>query len=86
MCLKTTVRLVRGAACGSAFALRVPRAGPVFGYGALLLFFVYSSLEVNSLLHWRMPAFQEGGMSILWALFAISFIAAGPVGDTRWPR
>ena len=48
-----------------------------FGYGALVLFFIYASLETNSLLYWKMRAFQEGGMSILWALFAIAFIAAG---------
>jgi len=49
----------------------------VFGYGALALFFVYASLETNSALYWKMRHFQEGGMSILWALFAIAFIACG---------
>ncbi len=48
-----------------------------FGYGGLLLFFVYISLETNSLLHWKEPDFQSGGISVLWAIFAISFIIAG---------
>lgn len=49
----------------------------VFGYGALALFFIYSSLELNSFLHWRMQSFQQGGISVLWALFAVAFIACG---------
>ena len=49
----------------------------VLGYGALVLFFVYASLETNSFLYWKMRSFQEGGLSSLWALFAIAFIAGG---------
>lgn len=48
-----------------------------FGYSALFLFFVYTSLETNSLLYWKQPDFQQGGVSVLWAIFAISFIGAG---------
>ena len=50
---------------------------PCFGYAGLFLLFVYASLEVNSLLFWKAPEFQDGGMSILWALFAIGFITGG---------
>jgi len=49
----------------------------VFGYGALLVFFIYATLELNSLLHWKLPGFRSGGISVLWALFAIAFIAGG---------
>lgn len=48
-----------------------------FGYAGLALFWVYATLEVNSLLHWCLRDFQEGGISILWAIFAICFICAG---------
>lgn len=48
-----------------------------FGYGGLLLFFLYLTLETNSFLHWKNPDFQTGGISVLWAIFAISFITAG---------
>jgi len=48
-----------------------------FGYGALFLLFVYATLELNSLLYYKMAKFQKGGISILWALFAIGFISGG---------
>jgi len=53
------------------------RTAGLFGYGALALLFLYSTLELNSLLYWKLPAFRRGGMSILWAVFAIAFITAG---------
>lgn len=56
---------------------REKRLAPAFGYGGLLLFFVYTSLEVNSLLFWKLSDFQTGGISVLWALFAIGFTSAG---------
>jgi uncharacterized membrane protein len=49
----------------------------VFGYAGLALFFMYATLEVNSLLYWCLRDFQEGGISILWAILAICFICAG---------
>jgi len=48
-----------------------------FGYGSLFLFFVYMTLELNSLLFWKLIKFQKGGISILWALFAMGFISGG---------
>lgn len=53
------------------------RVSYVFGYGGLLLFFLYMTFEVSSLLHWRLEGFQAGGISVLWALFAISFVSVG---------
>jgi len=50
---------------------------PVFGYGGLVLLFVYASLELNSFLHWHLPKFQTGGISVLWAVFAIGFVVGG---------
>jgi uncharacterized membrane protein len=56
---------------------------PAFGYGGLLLLFVYASLEVNTLLYWKLREFQNGGLSVLWALFAIAYIAGGIWRDVR---
>lgn len=53
------------------------RTRSVFGYGGLVLLFIYASLELNSFLYWKMPKFKLGGMSVLWALFAIGFTSAG---------
>lgn len=60
------------------------RSGPksvlpasVFGYAGLFMLFLYSTLELNSLLHWKLPDFQAGGLSVLWAVFAIGFVAGG---------
>ena len=50
---------------------------PVFGYAALLVLFIYTTLEFNSLLFWELPGFQQGGVSVLWAVFAIAFITGG---------
>jgi len=49
----------------------------VFGYTALLLLCLYATFEVNTLLFWKLRQFQKGGVSVLWALFAIGFIAGG---------
>ncbi|MFC1497725.1 DUF2339 domain-containing protein [Verrucomicrobiota bacterium] len=56
---------------------RGKRLAPAFGYTGLFLFFIYTSLETNSLLFWKLSEFQLGGISVLWALFAIGFISAG---------
>lgn len=56
---------------------RGKRRASAFGYGGLLLFFIYASLEVNSLLFWKLRDFQMGGISVLWALFAIGFTSGG---------
>ena len=48
-----------------------------FGYGGLLLFFLYMTFETGSLLHWCLPEFEAGGISVLWAAFALSFVSVG---------
>ncbi len=49
----------------------------VFGYGTLGFLFLYTTLELNSLLHWRLLDFQSGGITALWAVFAIAFTGGG---------
>ncbi len=52
-------------------------APQIFGYAGLALLFLFLTLEINSLLYWKLRVFQAGGLSILWALFAAAFIAGG---------
>jgi len=49
----------------------------IFGYAGLALFFLCASLEIRTLLYWKLATFMAAGISILWSIFAISFIAFG---------
>ncbi len=49
----------------------------LFAGTALVLLFVFLSLEVNSLLFQTIPGLRSGGVSILWAAFALSLIFFG---------
>lgn len=51
--------------------------GRAFGYMALFLLFAYTTLELRTLLAFKKPEFLAAGVSILWALFAMSFVGAG---------
>lgn len=53
------------------------RAATFFGAAALGLLFVYLTLELNTLLACKLPAFRAGGVSILWGGFALALIGAG---------
>jgi uncharacterized membrane protein len=48
-----------------------------FGSVALFFLFLYTTLELNSFLHWYLPGLQPGGISILWSLFALGMILSG---------
>ena len=50
---------------------------PWLGWAALVLLFCYLSLEVNSLLYQYVAGLRSGGVSILWSVFALSFVFAG---------
>ncbi len=41
------------------------------------MLFVYLTLELNSFLYWKLRTFQAGGISVLWALFAVVFVGSG---------
>jgi uncharacterized membrane protein len=58
-------------------------AGLVLGFCSLGLLFVYLTLEVNSFLHMYVEGLRPGGVSILWSLFALSFILRGIRKDVR---
>jgi uncharacterized membrane protein len=59
------------------------RTAPLFGYSSLALLFLYASLETHTFLYWRLRAFQQGGISILWSFFAIAFIVGGIARSLR---
>ena len=49
----------------------------LFGYTAIALLWLYLTTELYSLLHWKLREFEAGGISVLWTLFAFSFITGG---------
>ncbi len=54
-----------------------PVAPRVFGYAALALLWLYATLEAGTFLRWSLPDFRAGGVSVLWTLFALAFVAGG---------
>ena len=55
----------------------------VFGWAALLLLFVFASLETNTFLWFYVPGLRTGGVSILWSVFALAMIIGGIWKDAR---
>jgi len=62
------------------------RTAAVYGYGGLLVLFIYLTLELNSFLYWKLRPFQAGGVSVLWALFAVAFVGGGIWRNVRGLR
>jgi len=58
-------------------------AGVIFGSAALMLLFVFLTLEVNSFLHQFVPGSEAYGVSIVWSLFALGLIIGGLWKDSR---
>ena len=50
---------------------------------ALMLLFVFTSLELNTFLNHYMPGSEAGGISILWSIFALGLILPGIWRDVR---
>jgi uncharacterized membrane protein len=66
----------------TAFYLLIGRLGArqaaiSFGTLALLLLFLFMTLELNTFLYFYLPGLQAGGLSILWSLFALGLIVSG---------
>ena len=53
------------------------KAGVFMGTAALVMLFLYSTLEVNSFLHHYVTGLRSGGVSILWSLFALGVLIPG---------
>ena len=52
-------------------------AGVLLGSVGLALFFIFTTLELNTCLHHYVEDFRAGGISILWSVFALGMILAG---------
>jgi len=67
---------------------RVAARAAAIGSGALALvmLFVYTTLEVNTFFHYYLPGLQAGGISILWSLFALALIGSGIWKNVRTLR
>jgi uncharacterized membrane protein len=65
--------------------VRAKQAGQVLGCAALVLLFIFLSLEVNTFLGYydSLKGFQAGGISILWSLFALGLLLGGIWKDAR---
>jgi uncharacterized membrane protein len=50
---------------------------------ALVMLFIYTTLEVNSYLYYFYPGFRYGGISILWAIFGLAFLIRGIAYDNK---
>lgn len=67
---------------GVAFAFTKRRASDwdaatIFATGALGVLFVFLTLELNTFLHIYLDGMRAGGISILWAAFALSLLLSG---------
>lgn len=63
--------------------VRAELARGLSGTAALVLLFIFLTLEVNTFLGHFVPGFQRGGVSILWSLFAIGCLLGGIWRDLR---
>lgn len=55
----------------------------IFGYGSIILLLVYTSMELNSIMHHFVPGLRAGGISVFWALYALGLITGGLVKRIR---
>jgi len=68
---------------------RLPGAkstGVALEFLSVTALFVWLTLEVNTLLGYCLPGLRAGGVSILWALFAISLLLAGIRSNSKYQR
>ena len=61
-------------------------AARMFGGAALALLFVFLTLELNTFLRCYLPGLRAGGISILWAVFALGLVIGGMWKDVRAVR
>jgi len=48
-----------------------------------VLLFIYASLEINTFFYWYARQFQEGSVSVVWALFAVAYLIIGIVKSSK---
>ncbi|MCK4982595.1 MAG: DUF2339 domain-containing protein [Victivallaceae bacterium] len=55
----------------------------IYAVAALATLFVYLTFELNFVLHHTLPSFRQGGVSILWGLFALTMVFTGIRKDIK---
>jgi len=55
----------------------------ILGVAAIVLGFVYTTLEVSTFTRAYLPGFQAGAVSVLWAAFAVGFLLKGMRVDSK---
>jgi uncharacterized membrane protein len=55
----------------------------IFGYGSLALTLFYLTFELNTFLGHFVPGLQAGGISLLWALYALGLLLGGILRGVR---
>jgi len=55
----------------------------LFTVVSTVLLFIYITLEVNTFFYWYIKPFQEGAVSVAWALFAIAYLIIGLVRSSK---
>jgi uncharacterized membrane protein len=58
-------------------------AGTLMAVAGIGMLFLYTTLELNSFLKAYIPNLRSGGISILWTLFALSFLIRGISRDIK---
>jgi uncharacterized membrane protein len=81
--LAWAAQFLRGTSVRIQDAARVAAAMGLTSLGAL---FVYSTLEVNTVLYQYVPGLRAGGISILWSVFALSLLLRGIQTERRQLR
>mgnify|MGYP003601612721 CR=1 FL=1 len=56
------------------------------GVGALVLLFLFLTFELHTVLHRFVPGMRAGGLTLLWALYALGLLLAGLRGTVRGLR
>ncbi|MBN2449105.1 MAG: DUF2339 domain-containing protein [Lentisphaeria bacterium] len=57
--------------------------GRLYAGIALVVAFVYLTIETNTVLHFYVAGLRPGGISILWSLFALGMVVGGVAGGAR---
>ena len=56
------------------------------GIGTLVLLFIFLTFELNTALHRFLPGMRAGGLTLLWALYALGLLVAGLARGVRGLR
>ena len=60
--------------------------GRGFAVAAVVVLFIFSSLELSTVLAVFAPGMRDGGVSVLWSIFALALVAIGIAKDVRPAR